>query len=163
MARPISDGAAVPDRRPHAVRGAFRPGRNRIPPRGLAVVAAASAGVRHLVEFRNLTNVTLPKAYRKPNGEPGRQSARLVDALDYFGIRDAHGYTITEKTEMQNVAIRGAPFTEQEKRDLLCYCEADVESLAPLLERLLTHIRAKRRAPGAPPADLSRRSTAAGS
>ena len=102
------------------------------------------------VEFRNLTNVTLPKAFSKPNGESGRQSAGLVAALEYFGIRDVHGYTITEKTEQQNIAIRGAPFTEQEQRELLDYCEADVESLAPLLERLLTHIRAKRKAPGAP-------------
>ena len=103
------------------------------------------------VEFRNLTNVTLPKEYRKSNGEPGRQPAGLLDALDYFKIRDVHGYTYTEKTELQDLAIRGAPFTEQEKRDLLHYCAADVEALAPLLERLLTHIRAKRRAPGAPP------------
>ena len=102
------------------------------------------------VEFRNLTNVALPKAYYKPDGTPGRQSAKLVDALAYFGIRDAHGYTITEKTEMQNIAIRGAPFTEQERYDLLRYCEADVEALAPLLERLLTHIRARRKAPNAP-------------
>ena len=71
------------------------------------------------VEFRNLTNVALPKAYHKPNGEPGRQPAGLLDALDYFRIRDVHGYTITEKTELRDLAIRGAPFTEQEKRDLL--------------------------------------------
>ena len=51
---------------------------------------------------------------------------------------------------MQDVAIRGGPFTEQEKWDLLDYCEADVEVLAPLMERLLTHIRARRKAPGAP-------------
>ncbi len=31
-----------------------------------------------------------------------------------FGIRDVHGYTYTEKTELQDLAIRGAPFTEQE-------------------------------------------------
>ena len=104
-----------------------------------------------LVEFRNLTNVTLPKSYRKPNGEEGRQRARLTDALDYFHIRDIHGYTITEKTEMQNIAIRGAPFTDQERDALLRYCAADVACLAPLFERLLVHTRAKRRAPGAPP------------
>ena len=103
-----------------------------------------------LVEFRNLTNVALPKAYYKPNGEPGRQPAGLLDALDYFQIRDVHGYTYTEKTELRDLAIRGAPFTEQEKQDLLRYCEADVEALAPLLDCLLTRIRAKRRAPGAP-------------
>ena len=70
------------------------------------------------VEFRNLTNVTLPKEYRKSNGEPGRQPAGLLDALDYFKIRDVHGYTYTEKTELRDLAIRGAPFTEQEKQDL---------------------------------------------
>ena len=151
MVRPIS----VPSRRfrptsarctwrtPHRLKSGFIswPGRRRRHRHGCSTPASSSA-----------TSPTWPcrRAFSKPNGEAGRQSASLVDALDYFGIRDVHGYTVTEKTEMQDIAIRGAPFTEQEQRDLLDYCEADVEALAPLLERLLTHIRAKRKAPGAP-------------
>lgn len=103
-----------------------------------------------LVEFRNLTNTALPKAYRKPNGEPGREPSSLLDALKYFGINDVHGYTPAEKDAMRDIAIRGGPFTKQEKHDLLNYCEADTECLAPLLERLLLRMRSKRRAPGAP-------------
>ncbi|HKP05447.1 MAG TPA: DNA polymerase [Chthoniobacterales bacterium] len=49
----------------------------------------------------------------------------LVDALRYFGIDavDAAG-----KTEMRKLAVRGGPFTAEEKRDLLRYCERDVEA-----------------------------------
>jgi DNA polymerase-1 len=92
------------------------------------------------VEFRNHTNVALPKTLRQ-------QGAKLLNALDYFHIR---GFGAVEKADMQALAIRGAPFTEQEKRDLLDYCESDVLALPPLMERLLIHIRARRKAPGAP-------------
>ena len=92
------------------------------------------------VEFRNHTNVALPKNLRQ-------QRASLLNALQYF---DIHGIAAGEKTSMQNLAIRGGPFTEQEKLDLLNYCESDVLALPPLMERLLIHIRAKRKAPWAP-------------
>ncbi len=95
------------------------------------------------VEFRNHTNKALPKSL-------GRQLAGLINALEFFGIRESHGYTVGEKQAMQDIAIRGGPFTEQEKRDLLDYCEADVEVLSPLMERLSIHVRARRKAPGAP-------------
>ena len=47
---------------------------------------------------------------------------------------------------MQNLAIRGGPFTQQEKLDLLNYCESDVLALPSLMERLL--IRIPRQAEG---------------
>jgi DNA polymerase-1 len=94
-------------------------------------------------EFRNHTNKALPKSL-------GGQQAGLIDALEYFGIRETHGYTVAEKKAMQDLACRGGPYTEQQKWDFLDYCEADVEVLGPLMERLLLHIRARRKAPGAP-------------
>ena len=95
------------------------------------------------VEFRNHTNKALPKNL-------GRQPASLIDALEFFDIRETHGYTVGEKKAMQALAMRGAPFTEQEQQDLLDYCASDVDVLPPLMERLLIHIRARRKAPGAP-------------
>jgi DNA polymerase-1 len=53
----------------------------------------------------------------------------LADALRYFGI-DA--VDVAEKAEMRNLAIRGGPFTEEEKRDLLRYCERDVAATSRL-------------------------------
>jgi hypothetical protein len=49
-------------------------------------------------EFRNHTNKAIPK-------DRGRQPAGLIDALEYFGIRDTHGYTEGEKKAMQELAI----------------------------------------------------------
>jgi hypothetical protein len=92
------------------------------------------------VEFRNHTNKALPK-------HMGRHPAGLLDALAYFGIPSIPS---AKKESMRGLAIRGGPFTEQEKRDLLDYCEDDVLALGPLLERMLLHIRSRRLASGAP-------------
>ena len=68
----------------------------------------------------------------------------------FFDIREIHPYTVAEKKAMQDLAMRGGPEVEENRAELLDYCEADVEVLGPLMERLLIHIRAKRKAPGAP-------------
>jgi hypothetical protein len=70
-------------------------------------------------EFRNLTNGTKPVA---GNG--------LLGALTYFGL-DA--MSVTEKTEMRDLAIRGGPFTTAERDALLDYCESDVIALDKLV------------------------------
>jgi hypothetical protein len=57
----------------------------------------------------------------------------LLGALSHFGL-DA--ISVAEKDEMRNLAMRGAPFTDQEKRDLLNYCEQDVIALPKLLGRM---------------------------
>lgn len=93
------------------------------------------------VEFRNLTNKALPK------NQGGRHPAGLPDALRYFDIQ---GIAASEKKTMQDLAIRGGPYSEQEKLALLDYCESDVLALPPLMERMLIHIRAKRKASWAP-------------
>ena len=41
---------------------------------------------------------------------------------------------------MQALAVRGAPFTVQEREDLLAYCETDVVALAKLLPRMVDQI-----------------------
>jgi DNA polymerase I-like protein with 3'-5' exonuclease and polymerase domains len=74
------------------------------------------------VEFLRVRN-GLPRQNRKDG---------LIEALDYFN-ESAMG--VDEKDSMRAIAIRG-PSTEQEEKDLLVYCEEDVEAT----ERLFPHI-----------------------
>ena len=57
----------------------------------------------------------------------------LKEALAYFG-EPTMG--ISDKTSMLTLAVRGAPFTEEEKKELLVGCEADVEHTERFLERV---------------------------
>jgi hypothetical protein len=41
----------------------------------------------------------------------------------------------TEKEQMRQLAIRGGPWTDEEKRALLDYCESDVATLSKILEK----------------------------
>jgi DNA polymerase I len=61
----------------------------------------------------------------------------LIGALASYGL-DSIG--AAEKKEMQALALRGGPYTEQEKSDLLDYCETDVDALMRLLPAMLPKI-----------------------
>jgi DNA polymerase-1 len=77
-------------------------------------------------EFRNLANgLTTPSGFG------------LIGALVYHGL-DAIG--TGEKDEMRELALRGGPWTAQERDALLDYCESDVDSLARLLPAMLPKI-----------------------
>jgi hypothetical protein len=73
------------------------------------------------------------------DGEPAKPS--LVYALDWFGL---DSMDVVEKEEMRQLAIRGGPYTEAERRALLAYCEEDVRALVRLLPRLLPHLDLRR-------------------
>jgi hypothetical protein len=62
---------------------------------------------------------------------------KLIYALDWFGLESI---SASEKKEMQNLAIRGGPYTGDERRALLDYCMSDVDALARLLPRMLPRI-----------------------
>lgn len=64
--------------------------------------------------------------------EPSKPS--LVYALDRFGVA---GIDADEKESMRQLAIRGGPFTDEESRALLAYCESDVVALTRLLPTML--------------------------
>jgi hypothetical protein len=71
---------------------------------------------------------------RMRNGLPRQgKGDSLIDALAYFG-EPTMG--MIEKHSMRSLAMRGGPYTEQEKKDLLVYCEADTEGLERLLGRM---------------------------
>lgn len=74
-------------------------------------------------EFRCLTNGLLP-----PKG------ASLLRALDHFGLPHM---TAVDKDAMRTLALRGAPFTGDERQQLVAYCTSDVDALEALLPCLL--------------------------
>ena len=77
-------------------------------------------------EFRCLTN-----------GLPVPCGNSLLGALTYFGL-DA--LAAVEKQTMRDVAIRGGPFTADERAALTDYCQSDVDALARLLPAMLPQI-----------------------
>jgi DNA polymerase-1 len=82
------------------------------------------------VEFRNQTNgLELPSG----NG--------LLGALTFFGI---DGVNVAEKEAMRQLALRGGPWTDEERKDLLAYCESDVVALERLLSCMLPTIDLQR-------------------
>jgi hypothetical protein len=77
-------------------------------------------------EFRNLTN-----GLYLPDG------TGLLGALRYFGLPSID---VAEKKEMRELSMRGGPLTEEEKNELLDYCQKDVDTLVPLFEKMLPNI-----------------------
>jgi hypothetical protein len=68
------------------------------------------------------------------NGLPRRGEGNgLLDALAYFG-EPTMG--VVEKDSMRSLAKRGGPYTDEEAKLLLIYCEADVEATERLLIRM---------------------------
>jgi DNA polymerase I len=61
----------------------------------------------------------------------------LLGALSYFGIDHIDA---VEKKGMQDLALRGGPWTVQERMDLLAYCETDVDALDRLLPVMLPRL-----------------------
>jgi len=77
-------------------------------------------------EFRNLTN-----------GLSSLCGNNLLGALAFFGL---DGLAVNEKENMRQLALRGGPWTAQEKQDLLAYCESDVVALIQLLPKMRPHL-----------------------
>ncbi len=69
----------------------------------------------------------------KLNGLSPQCGFGLVGALAHHGLTSIDA---VEKDAMRELAIRGGPWTEQEMKDLLDYCESDVESLDRLLKAM---------------------------
>jgi len=67
------------------------------------------------------------------NGHVLPDGVGLLGAMSYFGL---NSISVVEKQEMRDLAMRGGPFTEQERKDLLDYCETDVVALVKLLGKM---------------------------
>ncbi len=77
-------------------------------------------------EFRCLTN-----------GKSIPCGSGLLGALAFYGLDAMAG---AQKDSMRDLAIRGGPFSDRERQELLDYCEADVQALARLLPKMLRSI-----------------------
>ena len=77
-------------------------------------------------EFRNRTN-----------GMELSGGRSLISALQHFGIPATES---AHKNEMRALALRGGPYTPQEKSDLLRYCATDVDMTEKLLVAMLDAI-----------------------
>ena len=80
------------------------------------------------VEFRHFVNDGQIKSGDRENG-----FFSIGGALRYFCEDEID---VTHKKEMRDRILEGPPFTDQERRDILDYCEDDVRAL----ERLVPHI-----------------------
>ena len=74
----------------------------------------------------------------KTNGLSLPLGRSLLSALSYHGIPSI---TSDEKKSMRDLVLRGGPWTDSERRDILDYCATDVVCLGPLLERVLHGIQ----------------------
>jgi DNA polymerase I len=82
------------------------------------------------VEFRNSTN-RLQQKGSKPI-ETGLLAALAAHGLDTIGA--------IEKQEMRALVMRGGPWSEKERAEILDYCESDVAALARLLPAMWPRI-----------------------
>lgn len=64
-------------------------------------------------------------------GRPAQHS--LLDCQHWFGL---YGINRGEKNAMRQLAMRGGPYTEEERVAILDYCESDVVALADLLPKM---------------------------
>ncbi len=85
-------------------------------------------------EFRNATNGIL-----LPTGRG------LLGALAHYGIP---AITSEQKTQERALVMRGGPWTDDERRRILDYCQTDVDPLGALFERMLPGIQARPRGLG---------------
>jgi DNA polymerase I len=77
------------------------------------------------IEFLRAINTTPPqKEYRE---------AKLLQALAYYGI---DGVDAAEKSYWQDLVIRGGPWTAEEQKGILDYCETDVVATELLLRKM---------------------------
>jgi DNA polymerase I len=74
------------------------------------------------VEFKNLTS-----------GLPVPAGRDLIGALIFCGLDHI---AAAEKKAMQELAIRGGPWTSQERAELLDYCQSDVDALGRLFHAM---------------------------
>ena len=73
----------------------------------------------------------------KTNGLTTPAGNSLLGALAYYGL---DGMAAAEKDAMRDLILRGGPWSEQERKDILKYCEADVVALTKLLTPMLRDI-----------------------
>lgn len=114
----------------------------------VAYYASAEIGCFNVLGWPPPTNVIdLFMVFRnKLNGLPPpagmqRQGFGLLDALDHYRVPHM---SALHKDDMRELCLGGGPWNDQQQRDLLAYCEADVCALAALWPRMQADVDAPR-------------------
>jgi DNA polymerase-1 len=85
------------------------------------------------IEFRHHTNDGSIKS-----GDRKKGFYSIGGALRYFG---EDGVDTAHKKDMRDRILQGPPFTNQERADILDYCESDVDAVVRLVPHLIPTIR----------------------
>src|SRR5262249_8377756 len=113
----------------------------RIDPGALFVCFAATAECAcHLALGWNLPAKTLdlsPVFRCVVNGRVVPERKGLLGALAYFDV-DSIG--AKRKDDMRKRILQGWPFNPEEREKILDYCASDIDALALLLPKLLSHV-----------------------
>ena len=105
----------------------------------IAYYASAELGCFRALDWPMPTNVLdLFAEFRaRTNGTDWLEGRGLLAALQYFKV---DGIGAIEKQGMRELILRGPPWTEQQRADILDYCSSDVYALERLLPRMLPDI-----------------------
>ena len=71
------------------------------------------------------------------NGRKVFAGNSLLGALEYHGL---NSMSVADKHEMRDLALRGGPWSERERKELLDYCAEDVKALARLFPKLTANM-----------------------
>jgi len=71
------------------------------------------------------------------NGRKVFAGNSLLGALEYFGL---NSMSVVDKKEMRDLALRGGPWSERERGELLDYCAEDTTALARLFPKLTANM-----------------------
>ena len=121
MARRIWVGTTVPDRAGCPVCGVLCQRRARLLP---------CSGLAEAGQYPRLVH-GVSRPHQWPTNARG---SGLVGALTYFGL-DAIG--ASEKDDMRVRILRGGPWSESEREEILDYCATDTDALERLLPAML--------------------------
>ena len=105
----------------------------------VAYYASAELGCFHALGWpMPATVLDLFTEFRaRTNGTDWLEGRSLLAALQYFKV---DGIGAIEKQGMRELILRGPPWTEQQRADILDYCASDVYALERLLPRMLPDI-----------------------
>ena len=83
--------------------------------------------------------------FRARTSGMSNQRHGLLDALTFYGLPHI---TSEQKHDGRAKVMKGPPWSLTERREILEYCQTDVDPMEPLLERMLPRIRASRKGLG---------------
>jgi DNA polymerase I len=98
----------------------------------IAYSASAELGCHRVLGWPDPVNVLdLFVEFRKRTNGLVLEQCGLLGALSYYGLP---AIDAAEKESMRQLALRGGPYTAEERRALIDYCESDVVGLRRLLD-----------------------------